>query len=340
MKAILSKFAEDRRFQVNNSQKYIIVIGMTGAGKSSFVNFITGKDNACKVSNSSEPCTAEYKMVECVHQCSSSYKTLYFIDTPGLDDPNGDKQNIEEILKFRNAFPRINTIIYCQKLDENRFNQSAKILFNLMKDLYPTPNLFKNLIIVRTKSSRSSLDFEDDKKASFDFINKLREEYKIPDELPIRQYYIDSKHRVNDSMLEKDSILDILCKMDPIFMGIKILNIEEVIIYDSLNNIYEIKEKKNIEYTDFDGKTQVNTETDSESQSFNGIQSVQIGRIDTNKYDGCLCWKSWIIIYTIYHINQNNQRIKASQIRIGQSKRDEDLSESIKKKEEQRLNLI
>ena len=123
-------------------------------------------------------------------------------------------------------------------------------------------------------------------------------------------------------------------------MGIKILNIEEVNIYDSLNNSYEIKEKKNIEYTDFDGKTQVNIETDSETQDFNRIQSVQIGRVDTNKYNGCLCWKSWIIIYTIYHINQNNQRIGVFEIRVGQSKRDEDLSEVIKKKEEQRLDLI
>ena len=41
-----------------------------------------------------------------------------------------------------------------------------------MKDLYPDPNLFKHLVIVRTKSSRKSSDFEDDKKASLDFIKK------------------------------------------------------------------------------------------------------------------------------------------------------------------------
>ena len=212
MNTILSQFAEDNRFQSNNNQKYILVIGMTGVGKSSFVNFITGKDNACKVSNSSKQFTAKYKMVDCIHACGSSYKTLYFIDTPGFDDPKGDKKNIEEILKFRNAFPKINAIIYCQKLDDHRF-QTAKILFKLMKDLYL--NMFKNLIIVRTKSSRTSCDFEGDKEASLEFIKTLKEESKIDVQLAIRQYYIDSKYRDNDSLLEKENILDVLCKMEP-----------------------------------------------------------------------------------------------------------------------------
>ena len=340
MNSILSKIAGDNGFDVNHDQKYILVIGMTGVGKSSFVNFITGKDKACKVSDSAKPCTAEYKMVDCIHVCGSFYKTLYFIDTPGLDDPSGDKKNIEEILKFRNAFPRINTIIYCQKLDDNRFNQSAKILFNLMKDLYPDPNIFKQVIIVRTKSSRTSADFEDDKKASLDFIRTLKEEYKIDDQLAIRQYYIDSKHRDDDSLYEKENILDVICKMDPIFKGIEIINIEEVIIYDSLNNRYEIKEEKNIKYTDFDGKTKVIKEIKSEIQDFNIIKGVEVERVDTNEYKGFWCCKSWIIIYYIYHINQKNQRIMYNLIVIKQSNRDEDSSNEIKNEEEKRLNLI
>jgi len=339
MKSILSKIAKDNRFEVNNNTKYNLVIGMTGVGKSSFVNFITDKDNVCKVSNSANPCTAEYQMVDCIYQYGSSYKTLYFIDTPGLDDPKGDKKNIEEILEFRNAFPRINSIIYCQKIDDHRLTQSAKILLNLMKDLYPDPNIFKHFIIVRTKSSRKSYDFEDDKKASNDFIKILREEYQIDDGLEIKQYYIDSKHRDNDSLFEKQCILDLLSKTDPIFMGIKILNIEEVIIYDSINNRYEIKEKRSTSYTDFDGTTQIQTETLSEIQDFNGIKGVDVEREVTNESKGCLRCKSWKIIYTIYHINQKNERIKINKFPVWQSKRNEDNSNKIKNKEEKRLNL-
>ena len=39
-------------------------------------------------------------------------------------------------------------------------------------------------------------------------------------------------------------------------MGIQVLNIGEVIIYDARNNRYEIKGKRSTKYIDFDGTTQ------------------------------------------------------------------------------------
>ena len=145
---------------------------------------------------------------------------------------------------------------------------------------------------MRTKSSRTSVDFEDDKKASLDFIRTLKEEYKIEDQLAIRQYYIDSKHRDDDSLYEKENILDVICKMDPIFMGVEILKIEEIIIYDSLNNRYEIKEEITTKYTDYDGKSHVTKEIKSETQDFNIIKGVEVERVDTNEYKGFWCCKS------------------------------------------------
>ena len=342
MDSILSKLGGDNRFDVYNKQKYILVLGMTGVGKSTLVNFMTDRDKengGCEVSDSSSPCTAEYKLVDCVYYCGSAYRTLSFIDTPGLDDPNGDKKNIEEIIKFRNAFPRINTIIYCQKLDDNRFNQSAKVLFNLMKDLYPDPNLFKNVLIVRTKSDRNSRDFEDNKKASLDFIRKIKEEYKLDDGLQMHQYYIDSKYKDDDSLNEKINILDLISKMDPIFKGIKILNIDEVIIYDSLNNKYEIKEKRNVEYIDYDGSKSTKVETDTEIQNFDGnkVIKVEVYRTDTGKSKYCLWCKQWKIIYRIYHIKKQNQEEFFTEIPVYQRERNEDISNRLKMQEEKRL---
>ena len=337
MNSILSKFVGDHRFEVNNNQKFIVVVGMTGVGKSSFVNFITDK-NICKVSDSSSTCTAKYEMVSCAYCCGSSYRALYFVDTPGLDDPEGDQKNIKELMKFRNAFPRINTIIYCQKLDDNRFNNSAKILFNLINDLYPDPNLFKNLIIVRTKSDRSSRDFEDNKKASLDFIKKIKEEYKIDDQIEIKQYYIDSKYKDNESIIEKQKILDLVSKMDPIFKEIKILNVEEVILYDSLNNRYEIKEKRNVEYGDHDGSKKVVVEEKVEIQNFGGKYfGAEVVRIDCDESDGCPCCKAYKIIYEIYDINHQNERVLYTKQCIWQTKRDEDQSDRLKEIEEKRL---
>ena len=336
MKEVLSKIAGDNRFKVNNNQKYILVIGMTGEGKSSFINFMTDKneDNGgCKVSDEAEPCTANYHIVDCIYYCGSTCKTLNFIDTPGLDDPDGDKKNIEEIIKFRNAFPRINAVIYCQKLDNNRFSHSAKILINLMKDLYPDPNIFKQFIIVRTRSSsQSSNEFEQNKEKSNNFIKAIKKEYKIDENLEIKQYYVDSKYKDNDSKSEKIKILDLLSKMDPIFKGKKILDLNEVILCDSLNNRYKIRRNIITQYTDFDGSTCVIEETDSEIQDFNGIKEVEVEREVTDEYEGCLFCKSWLIIYSIYHINEKNERIKVKEQPIWQWKKNEDRSNYLKKK--------
>ena len=117
LKFVSSHLMKDQKFEVSNSRKIILVIGLTGSGKSSFVNFITGK-NLCKVSSKPDACTKDYKMVDLYY----NNKVFYFVDTPGLDDAEGDKENIEAILKFRNTVPRINAIIYCQKITENRFN--------------------------------------------------------------------------------------------------------------------------------------------------------------------------------------------------------------------------
>ena len=248
-------------FEVKNNMNIILVIGMTGAGKSSFVNYITNK-YMCKASDSASTSTQEYIMVEMIYNS----KTLYFFDTPGLDDPNSDIKNVEKMIHFRNVVPKINTIIYCQKLIDHRYTSSTKILFNLMKDLYGS-KIFEHLIIVRTDSdSDSNLHFQNDKKASKDFIDKIKTEFSIDDRIKIPHYYIDS-YRDNDSENEKKIILDELEKMDPIINEVK-KTIEEVIDYDSLNNRYIIKERIEIKYNDFDKLTQTKIETYEEIKDF------------------------------------------------------------------------
>ena len=217
MKSILemvgSTFMKDSRFEVSNKRKIILVIGLTGSGKSSFINFMTGKD-LCKVSDEGSSCTKDYKMVDLY----DSNKVYYFVDTPGLDDANGDKNNIEEIIKFRNTIPRINTIIYCQSLTEQRFSASSKNLFDLMKKLYEDPKLFSHLIIVRTKSDRSSSRFMEKKNKSKNTkYNHLKKHSLIVDEKEIPEYYIDSIEKDRDSIIEKENIINKLEKMDPIF---------------------------------------------------------------------------------------------------------------------------
>lgn len=156
MKSVLNfinkNFMKDQRFEVNNRRKIILVIWIKGVGKSSLINFITNTTQ-CLVSDDSRSCTKDFKLVEFYNKNT----IYYFVDTPGLDDSDGDKENIEQIINFRNTVPRINTIIYCQELNVQRVTHSAIDLFKLMKQLYPDPSLFSHFIIVRIKSDRLQL---------------------------------------------------------------------------------------------------------------------------------------------------------------------------------------
>ena len=54
---------KDQRFEESNQRKIILVVGLTGTGKSSFINFMTDK-NLCKVSDEGTSCTKDFEMVE------------------------------------------------------------------------------------------------------------------------------------------------------------------------------------------------------------------------------------------------------------------------------------
>ena len=340
MKSILkfvgNRFMKDQRFEVNDRRKIILVIGITGAGKSTFINFMTNKDE-CKASDGGKSCTKEYKMVD-VYDKNTIY---YFVDTPGLDDSEGDKQNIEEIIQFRNAVPRINAIIFCQLLDQKRVSHSAIDLFRLMKKLYPDPNLFSHFLLVRTHSDRTCYFEEEKNKCKNSIYEQLKEFKLIGDEKEIPEYYIDSLHKDNESISEKMKILDKLEKMDPIFKGIKVKLIDRVEVFDHLNNRIIIKQKRVSEYQDYDGSTQIIENTENEIIDLNGIEDVKVTRVDEGESKTkCLCCKFWKIIYRVIHINKKNEEVENRIIVDWPSNRNDDKSNIIKKDEEERLGFI
>jgi GTP-binding protein EngB required for normal cell division len=337
LKFVGKNFMKDQRFEVNNRRKIILVIGITGVGKSSFINFITNKTE-CEVSDGSKSCTKDYKLVE-LYDKNTMY---YFVDTPGLDDSDGDKENIEEIINFRNTVPRINTIIYCQELDVQRVTHSAIDLFKLMKQLYPDPSLFSHFIIVRTKSDRTSAYFEKNKQKCQNSIYSELQRFKlIGNEKGIPEYYIDSEGRDNESLCEKNRIIDRLEKMDPLFMRIDVKIIDHVEYYDAQKNRMVIKTKKYFQYEDYDGTVRTNEDKETEVIDLNGIKDVEVVREDSGDYKGCCCCKYYKIIYRIFHINEKNEQIEAEKpVEYWQSVQDEDKSKTIKKEKKRELGFI
>ena len=112
--------------------KTSVLLGLTGAGKSSFINAITRKNN-CEVGHTQKSCTRK------INQSDINYDgyNFYFVDTPGLDDVTGDKKNIIQLDDVKVKYPRINAFIICLKLDDLRFSSSLKMSFQKFMELFP-----------------------------------------------------------------------------------------------------------------------------------------------------------------------------------------------------------
>ncbi|KAK0711784.1 P-loop containing nucleoside triphosphate hydrolase protein [Lasiosphaeris hirsuta] len=74
-----------------NSKVMIALLGVTGAGKSTFINVACGRE-VLKISHGAKPCTQDPKSVE----FQMDDRTIVLIDTPGFDD---DKRSDVRILE-------------------------------------------------------------------------------------------------------------------------------------------------------------------------------------------------------------------------------------------------
>jgi GTPase Era involved in 16S rRNA processing len=70
-------------------------VGVTGVGKSTFINLIS--DSKLEVGTSLKPCTTE---VGPGNSFSLADREVILFDTPGFDDPKGDVAILKEIANF------------------------------------------------------------------------------------------------------------------------------------------------------------------------------------------------------------------------------------------------
>lgn len=118
--------------------KVAILLGNTGVGKSSFINSITNK-KLCKIGDDAISCTKKILQVD----TNSNGFNYYFVDTPGLDDGEGDEKNIKELDSLKSKYPQINTLIICLKFQDMRLSQSLKTSLMKFMEIFPSPEFWK-----------------------------------------------------------------------------------------------------------------------------------------------------------------------------------------------------
>ncbi|KAF9437437.1 hypothetical protein BGZ76_000700 [Entomortierella beljakovae] len=104
--------------------KVVLVMGITGAGKSYMINEISGRE--VRIGHCLESCTKEISEV----RCKIDGQQVMILDTPGFDDTyRSDAQVLEEFATYLeslyNLGYRISGIIYLHNIMEDRMRGSA-----------------------------------------------------------------------------------------------------------------------------------------------------------------------------------------------------------------------
>ncbi|PYH73764.1 P-loop containing nucleoside triphosphate hydrolase protein [Aspergillus vadensis CBS 113365] len=128
---------------------FIGVMGMTGAGKSTFISLVT--DQEVVIGNDLKACTQNVTMYRCKFSTSCN---IWLIDTPGFDDTNRtDSEVLKEIAGWlAESFSQkviLNGILYLHRIMDNRMPGSAKRNLFMLKKLCGKDAL-RNTILVTT----------------------------------------------------------------------------------------------------------------------------------------------------------------------------------------------
>lgn len=124
-------------------------MGMTGAGKSTFISLCTGED--VPVGHELQACTKEVTIYQCRW---SSTVNIYLVDTPGFDDTNrSDTSVLKEIATWLTISYEKNMelsgIIYLHRITDTRMGGSARKNLFMFRKLCGT-EVLQNVLLVST----------------------------------------------------------------------------------------------------------------------------------------------------------------------------------------------
>jgi len=180
------------------NESYFAIIGLTGHGKSTFLNALSGFES-CKVSSKGKSETQKNQLVSFV------YKNHRFnaIDTPGLDDSTNNEEKINEIKEILKVQPKIKKLILIKKYDDVRLSGSMQNAIVSFMDAFPKKNFWDHVIIVNSRANKHNEDFKDYLENDYEeFINKIKECENLYDimikkginpPIKLKEYFVDSK---------------------------------------------------------------------------------------------------------------------------------------------------
>jgi len=117
--------------KASDGDRIIVIMGPTGAGKSTFINIATGQDGQT-IGHGMESHTATIRAVRVRHPSMNEF--VVFVDTPGFDDTYKPDVEIlrmiaDWLVKTHKGKVKLTTIVYLHRITDNRL--SGSLLKNL-----------------------------------------------------------------------------------------------------------------------------------------------------------------------------------------------------------------
>ena len=292
----------------------IITLGETGSGKSSFCNslfstqqFLVGHS----LDSQTEKVEGKYG--------ENDYKDIFIIDTPGLNDSEGeqkDNQNIQEMKNYIKKNPRIKGILMVFNFNDNRLKGSVKKSIKLFYDFFPMKNFWEHVIILF-----SHYDKEDTERKNLletEFNSKLKEvalkikninpELIIPESFPM--FFCNLKNPDQNTNENIKKIIADFRKMKPMFKEIHEIIEPDVITTTKEGNVtnYLHTINKLITYIDFDEQKLEIREKINEFTEKDIEERIQE---NSDVKEGEILKHNHFIFKKITHVNKNgNSEIK------------------------------
>ena len=180
------------------NESYFAVLGLTGAGKSSFLNAISDTES-CEVGKKGKSCTQKNQLVTFVFN-NHRFNAL---DTPGLDDSDNNDEKVNTLKNILREHPRIKKIIFVKKYNDLRLPMSMQSAISTFMEAFPLKTFWDHVIIVNTWANPNDETFQDyleendetylEKLLKCQKLLKIMEDKQINVPSNLKEYYVCSR---------------------------------------------------------------------------------------------------------------------------------------------------